>query len=156
MSMETIAQYLPKHPFFAGLDEETVSLLAGCAINVHLRPGEYLFHEGESADRFYVVRHGRVTIELRAPVGGGAVLDTAQEGDVIGWSWLIPPYRWMFDARATDETSAVSLDAACLRGKCEADPAVGFAVLKRVAATMAERLQSARVRLLDLYGEVHA
>ena len=80
------------------------------------------------------------------------VVDTAHADDVVGWSWLVPPYRWLFDARATEETSAIAFDGACLRGKCEADPAIGYALLQRVVQVMSARLQSARVRLLDLYG----
>ena len=80
--------------------------MAGCAVNVHFRAGQHLFHEGEPADTFYVIRHGRVSIEVHAPAGPPVVVDTAHDDDVVGWSWLVPPYRWTFDARATDETSA--------------------------------------------------
>jgi CRP-like cAMP-binding protein len=149
--MQTIAQYLPEHPFFSGLDEPAVVLLSGCARNVHFGPGEYLFHEGERADAFYVVRRGRVSVETRTPTGAVA-LDTAHDGDVVGWSWLIPPYRWTFDARATEETSTIAFDGECLRGKCDQDPALGLALLQRVVQVMAARIASARVRLLDLYG----
>ena len=150
--MQTIEQYLPEHPFFQGLDEQAVALLSGCATNVHLRPGQYLFHEGAPADTFFVIRSGRVSIEMRRPTEG-VVLDTAHEGDVVGWSWLVAPYRWTFDACATEETSAIAFDGQCLRGKCEADPALGYALLQRVVQVMSSRLQSARVRLLDLYGQ---
>jgi CRP-like cAMP-binding protein len=150
--VQTITEYLPHHPFFAGLDESVLALLAGCAVNTHFRPGQHLFHEGEPADTFYVVRHGRISLEVRSPAGPSVVVDSAHAGDVVGWSWLVPPYRWLFDARATEETSAISFDGACLRGKCEADPAVGYALLQRVVQVMSARLQSARVRLLDLYG----
>ena len=150
--VQTIDQFLPNHPFFAGLDDEAIALVTGCAVNAHLRPGEYLFHEGQSADTFYVVRHGRVAIQMRLPTEA-AVLDSAREGDVVGWSWLVPPYRWTFDAVATEETSLVSIDGACLRGKCESDPALGYALLQRVVQVMSTRLHSARVRLLDLYGK---
>ena len=149
--MQTIPQYLPEHPFFRGLDEPALEVVSGCATNVHFRPGDYLFHEGEPADAFYVVRHGRISLEIRTPTDA-VVLDTAHGGDVVGWSWLIPPYRWTFDARATEETSAVSFDGACLRGKCREDPVLGYALLERVVQVMSARIQSARVRLLDLYG----
>jgi len=151
MTVQTIAQYLPEHPFFAGLDPPALELAAGCAVNVHFRPGEFLFHEGDPADTFYVVRRGRVSIQMRTPTEG-VVLDTAHEGDVVGWSWLIAPYRWTFDARATEDTAAIAFDAACLRGKCEADATLGYALLQRVVQVMSARLHSARVRLLDLYG----
>lgn len=150
--MQTIEQYLPEHPFFAGLDEQAFALMAGCAVNAHLRPGAFLFHEGERANTFYVIRSGRVAIEIRTPTGS-VVLDTARDGDVVGWSWLIPPYRWTFDARATEDTRVIAFDGQCLRGKCETDPALGYALLQRVVQVMASRLQSARVRLLDLYGQ---
>ena len=85
------------------------------------------------------------------------VLDSAQDGEIVGWSWLIPPNRAKFDARATTDTSVVAFDAACLRGKCEADPGLGYALLQRVTRVMDRRLQSARLRLLDLYApEVRA
>ncbi|MGZ8744786.1 MAG: cyclic nucleotide-binding domain-containing protein [Nocardioides sp.] len=151
MTVQTIAQYLPEHPFFAGLEPAALELAAGCAVNVHFRPGEFLFHEGESADTFYVLRRGRVSIQMRTPTKD-AVLDTAQDGDVVGWSWMIAPYRWTFDARAVEDTTAIAFDGVCLRGKCEADASLGYALLQRVVQVMSGRLHSARVRLLDLYG----
>lgn len=155
MSTEDVAQYLPTHHFFAGLAPSTVEVLAQCATEATANAGEYLFREGEPADHFYAVRSGRIAIELHTPAGGGAVLDTAHEGDVVGWSWLVPPYRWAFDARATEPSAVVVFDAATLRTACDADPGVGYALARRVAQVMSHRLQSARVRLLDMYGEVH-
>ncbi len=150
--MQTIAEYLPQHPFFQGLDESVAALLAGCARNVHFRPGQHLFHEGQPADTFYVVRRGRVALEVHTPAGPAVVVDTAHEDDVVGWSWIVPPYRWTFDAHATEETSAIAFDGACLREKAAADPAVGYALMQRVVKVMSARVQSARIRLLDLYG----
>jgi CRP-like cAMP-binding protein len=149
--VRTIAEDLPTHPFFAGLDAEALATVAGCAVNMHARAGEYLFREGESADSFFVIREGRVALEMRLPTGG-AVLDTADQGDVLGWSWLVPPYRWTFDGRAVEDVRAVRFDGACLRGKCAADPELGYALLQRIVGVMSARLHSARVRLLDLYG----
>jgi CRP/FNR family cyclic AMP-dependent transcriptional regulator len=151
-TVQTIEEFLPGHPFFVGLDEQAIALMAGCAVNAHLRPGEFLFHEGEAADTFYVVRSGRVAIQMRLPTEG-VVLDNARDGDVVGWSWLVAPYRWTFDALATEQTSVIAFDGACLRGKCETDPALGYALLQRVVQVMSARLHSARVRLLDLYGQ---
>ena len=75
--------------------------------------------------------HGRVSMQMRTPTED-VVLDTAHDGDVVGWSWLIPPYRWTFDARATEDTSAIAFDGLCLRGKCESDATLGYAMLQRV------------------------
>jgi len=150
--MRTIEQYLPDHAFFAGLDAATLELVAGCATNVSLAAGEYLFHEGDPADQFFVVRRGRVSIEVHGPVDGTVVIDTADEGDVVGWSWLVPPYSCSFDARAAEATGVVAFDGACLRGKCEADSRLGYQLMQRVTQVMNDRLVAAQVRLLDLYG----
>ena len=151
MTVRTIAEYLPEHPFFAGLDPATLDLAAGCATLVHFRPGELLLREGDPADTFYVLRHGRVSLGTRTATHD-VVLDTAHDGDVVGWSWLVAPYRWTFDARATEDTTAITFDGECLRGKCQEDATLGYALLQRVVQVMSGRLHSARVRLLDLYG----
>jgi CRP/FNR family transcriptional regulator, cyclic AMP receptor protein len=150
--MHTMEEVLANHPFFAGLDPSAMQLIAGCASNVHFAEGEYIFEEGDAADKFYVVRRGRVAMQLQSPGQGAIVTDTMDEGEVLGWSWLVPPYRYFGDARAVTSVSATALDGACLRGKCEADPELGFQLLKRVTSVMYQRLQSTRIRLLDLYG----
>lgn len=152
MKTRSIADYLSGHPFFADLDAGSVAELAGCAINQHVRPGEYLFREGGNADHFYVITRGRIALELYSPATGPHVLDSAGEGEVLDWPWLIPPHRWFFDGRAVEQTSVVSLDAACLRGKCDSDPRLGYHLTQQAARTMSHRLQATRVRLLDLYG----
>jgi CRP/FNR family transcriptional regulator, cyclic AMP receptor protein len=152
MKTRSISEYLGDHPFFAGLDADSVQELAGCARNEHIRAGDYLFREGGTADHFYVIMHGRVTLQLFSPGHGPLVLDSAGEGEVLDWPWLVPPHRWFSDAKAVEPTSVVALDSACLRRKCEADPRLGYHFLQRVAHEMNQRLQATRVRLLDLYG----
>ena len=150
--MRTLAEYLPEHPFFADLGPEAMELIVGCAQNVHFRDGELLFRAGEQADTFYVIRRGRVALDIHDPQRGTLVIASPGEGEVVGWSWLVPPYRWLFDAPAATSVSAVALDGACLRGKCDRDPVLGYALMQRVAQVMLERLQDARLRLLDVYG----
>ena len=150
--MRTIEQYLPDHPFFSGLDADALAILAGCATNVSFAPGQFLFRTGQPADQFFVVRRGRVAIQVHGPAAGTMVVDSADTGDVVGWSWLVPPYSWLFDARAVERTGAVSFDGRCLRGKCEEDPRLGYELMKLVTQVMFSRLVAARVRLLDLYG----
>jgi CRP-like cAMP-binding protein len=152
MKTETLEELIGGHPFFGGLSPDAVRLMAGCASNVHFAAGEYIFSQGESASRFYVIRRGRVALEIHSPTRGPMIVDTMDEGEVLGWSWLVPPYRYFGDARAVTPVSAIALDGACLRGKCEADTELGYQLLKRVTAVMYRRLESARVRLLDLYG----
>ncbi len=150
--MTTMEELLAGHPFFAGLGASAAQLIAGCASNVHFAAADYIFSAGEAASRFYVIRHGRVALEVHSPTRGPLVIDTMDEGEVLGWSWLVPPYRHFGDARAVTPVSAIALDGTCLRGKCEADTELGYQLLKRVTTVMYERLESARVRLLDLYG----
>jgi CRP/FNR family transcriptional regulator, cyclic AMP receptor protein len=152
MHIESMEELIGRHPFFAGLGADTVRLMAGCASNVHFAAGDYIFTQGEAASRFYVLRHGRVALEIHSPERGPLIIDTMDEGEVLGWSWLVPPFRYFTDARAVTPVSATALDGACLRGKCEADAELGYQLLKRVTSVMYQRLQSARVRLLDLYG----
>jgi len=151
--MDTVEELLGSHPFFTGLGAATMQLIAGCASNVHFWEGDYIFGAGESAGRFYVIRRGRVALEIHSPGRGRLVIDTMNEGEVLGWSWLVPPYRYFGDARAVTPVSAIALDGGCLRAKCDSDAELGYRLLQRVTSVMYQRLQSARIRLLDLYGK---
>jgi CRP-like cAMP-binding protein len=152
--VETLDELIAHAPVFAGLGADDLTLIAGCAQNVGFDDGELLFREGEPADTFYVVRRGRVSLELHTPERGGLVIDTVEAGEVVGWSWLFEPYTWHFDARAAGPLRAIAFDGACLRGKCDDDKALGYELMKRFAQVMIDRLQHARVRLLDVYGGV--
>ena len=98
------------------------------------------------------MRHGRVVLETFVPGRGALTIETLEEGDLLGWSWLFPPYRWHFDARALDLVRAVAFDGACLRGKIDDDHALGYELLDRFSPVMLERLQATRLQLLDVYG----
>jgi CRP-like cAMP-binding protein len=154
--LETLERLLAEHDLFHDLDPRYVTLLTGCAANVRFDAGAFLFREGEPADRFFVVREGRVALEIAAPGRGPIVIQTLSEDDVIGYSWLFPPYRWRFDARAIEPTRALALDGECLRGKCDYDPVLGYEMMKRFAGIALERLQATRLQLLDVYGHVGA
>ena len=122
--MQTLDELVAESPIFAGLGQTQLELIAGCGSNVGFEAGRYLFREGDPADTFYLVRHGRVALETFVPGRGPLTIETVDAGDVVGWSWLFPPYRWHFDARALDVVRAVAFDGACLRGKCDDDPAL--------------------------------
>jgi CRP-like cAMP-binding protein len=154
--METIESLLRETPFFAGLAPEHVGLVSGCAANVHFFADDVLFREGEQADTFFLVRHGSVAIEMFVPGRGAVTIETIEAGEMIGWSWLFPPYRWHFDARALVPVRATSFDGACIRAKCADDPVLGYELMSRFAQVLMERLQWTRVRLLDLYGDDRA
>jgi CRP-like cAMP-binding protein len=134
-----------------GLDPAHLDLIVGCASNVRFNPGEFIFRAGQEANNFYVVRSGRVSVETFAPQRGAITIETVGDGELLGWSWLIPPFEWHFDARALNLTRAIALDARCLRGKCDGDPALGYELLKRFSQVMEQRLEATRLQLLDLY-----
>jgi len=148
----SMAEILAEHPFLGGLPRDGIALIVGCAQNVVFEGGEFLLSEGEAADTFYMLRRGHVAIEVHAPGRGPIVIETVGPGAVVGWSWLVAPYRWTFDARAIEPVGAVAIDGACLRAKAAADPALGYALLTKVSTELLGRLQATRLRLLDLYG----
>lgn len=150
--MENLERILSEHPFLSGLDAEHVALLVGCASNVVFQKGEFIFREGEPANAFYIIRHGNVQVETHVPQKSAIVIQTRESGEVLGWSWLVPPYRWHFDARATELTRAIALDGKCLRGKCEEDHDLGYEIMKRFTLIIAERLEQTRLQLMDVYG----
>ena len=150
--METIEGLLHAVPLFRGMTDPELELLAGCATNARFQEGDVLFGEGDAADTFYLVRHGTVALETFVPPRGSVTIETIESGEVVGWSWLFPPYRWHFDARAVTLVRATAFDGACLRGKCEDDSALGYDLMSRFAQVLIERLQWTRLRLLDVYG----
>lgn len=149
--MNPLESAFAEHPFFRELSEAHRRLIAGCASNANFAAGDYLFREGQRADQFYMLRHGKVAVEVFAGQRGPLVVQTLEQGDILGWSWIVPPHTWRFDARAVELTRTVSLDAECLRGKIEADHELGYQLLRRFAGVMTERLEAARLQLLDMY-----
>ncbi len=152
MEIEGLERIVREHPFFAGLDEEFIKLVCGCAKNVRFEAGQYVFHEGEPADQFYLLRQGRVALQIASPGRGAVTFQTLGEGEIVGVSWLIPPYRWTYDAKALELTRAIAMDATCLRQKCEADHDLGYDMMKRFMPVLIQRLQAARMQILDVYG----
>lgn len=149
--MEGLEQIVLRQPLFRGLEPRVAALVSGCARNVHFPEGHYLFREGTSADEFYLIRQGVVALEVQAPAQSPAVVLTLTVGELLGVSWLVPPYRWSFGARALDSVRAIGVDARCLRGKCEADHDLGYELLKRVTGLLIHRLHATRLQLLDVY-----
>jgi CRP-like cAMP-binding protein len=126
--------------------------IVGCASNVRFAEGAYLIREGEIANKFFLIRSGRVALEIDVSGRGGLRIQTVGPGEVLGWSWLISPYRWHFNGVAVMDTRVIALDAECLRNKCENDKHFGYEMLKRLAVVMEKRLEATRIQLLDLYG----
>jgi len=153
--MEGLEHIVKEHAFFAGLEDDFCKLVCGCAKNVRFEAGDYLFREGDAADQLYLIRHGKIALELTAPGHGAMTFQTLGEGEVVGISWLIPPYRWTFDAKALELVRAISIDATCIRRKCEADHDLGYELMKRFVPVLIERLHATRLQILDVYGGGH-
>ena len=152
METRTLEPILKEHPFFGDLAPQYLQLIVGCARNVRFKAGQGVFHEGDTANYFYVIRRGRIRLEIHAPGRGSLAIQTIQAGEVVGWSWLFPPYRWHSDAYAVEDTQAIEMDGACLRSKCEADHDLGYEMMKRFSSIISDRLQATRLQLLDIYG----
>lgn len=151
MSLKGFEQILKDHPAFMSFDEETRALLAGCAKNEQFAPGEMIYREGDPADRVFLLRRGDVSIEVSAPARKPIVIETAHPGDILNWGWMVPPYTCMSDARAQGAVSAVSLDATCMRGKCDANHALGYEMFQHWLPLVARRVRALRLQLLDVY-----
>ncbi len=149
--METLESVIAEHPFLKGLEPRYLEFLVGCASNVRFEPGQFVFLEGGEANQCYLIRQGKVTLEIDAPPRGTIIIQTLGQGDVLGWSQIFPPYRWKFSARAVELTRAIALDGKCLREKSEEDHDLGYELLKRFARVIQERLQATRLQLINLY-----
>ena len=149
--METLERILIEHPFFAGMAQQHMDLLVGCASNVRFDAGQFILREGGEADQFYLIRQGKTALEIYTPERGSITIQTLGAGDILGWSWLVPPYRWRFDARAIELTRALALDGKCLREKCESDCCLGYELLKRFSQVMVDHLNATRLQLLNVY-----
>ena len=149
--IEGLGRIVSEHPFFAGLGEEFKELIAGCAANVRCEAGEYVFREHEPADHFFLIREGKVELEFREEDQPTLIFQTLGEGEIFGESWLTAPYEFHFDARAVDRTRLISIDAECLRNKCEENNDLGWDLMKRFVPVLNSRLQAARLQVMDVY-----
>jgi len=146
--LEPLETRVGLHPFLVGLQPHYIKLLADCALAKQFAAGDYLFRQGEFANRFYLIEVGEVVLEALDPAGKSVVIEEVGPGKLVGWSWLFPPYVWHFDARATKPTTAIFFYGTILREYCAKDPSLGFELFKRMSQVMIERLQSARTRLI--------
>jgi len=148
------AELLAVHPFVVGMEESQVRCIAECLTTVtQFATDQAIFHSGGVARVLYLIRNGDVALEVAAPGAGTRIVATLHAGDALGWSWMFPPYRWAFDARALAPTEAIVIDGEKLRQCAAADHELGYQVVWRVAREMADRLQATRLQLLDVYGE---
>ena len=147
---ESISIRVALHPFLAGMNPTQLALLSDCAIAVHFKKGQTILREGEMANRFYLIESGKVVLESVEKSGNPLIIETIGAGDLLGWSWMFPPYAWNFTARATEPTDAIFFYGTILREYCERDPSLGYELFKRMAPVILRRLQAARKKMLSI------
>ena len=155
MEQERLAIRVALHPFLAALKREQLALLTDCAIPVHFATGQIVFREGEMANRFYLIETGKIALESSSAVGAPVAIETIGAGNLLGWSWMFPPYVWHFTARAVEPTEAIFFYGTILREYCERDPSLGYELFKRMAPVMIKRMQAARHKLLAIQSGVN-
>lgn len=140
-----------EHPFLKGLGRDQLTLMKDCALPAHFKTGEVIFREADAAERFYLITSGKVVLESGRGYGEPVIIETIGAGDLLGWSWMMPPYKWHFTARAIEPTEAIFFAGAILRQYCERDHSLGFELHKRMSVVMMKRLQAARKKMLALH-----
>jgi len=151
--MKRLEDIIAEHPFFKDLEPAYLALVAGCGQMAVYKAGEFLFKYGGDAEYFFLLRHGRVALELPCPGRDSYRFQTAGPGEVLGWSWLFPPHESQFDALVVEDARVIQFDGKCLRGKCDTDPALGYNLMKRFAQVMVQRFADTRLQLIDVYGK---
>ncbi len=146
-----VVEAVREHPFFHGFDPEFVHAICRQAVERHFAAEDLLAKEGSVAEVFYVVLEGKVALEIGAADNPHLTVQTVGPGEVLGWSWLVPPHRWRFDARALKPTRATALHAEVLRRTLAGHPAWGYQFLVRFMPVLAERLENTRIQLLDIH-----
>jgi CRP-like cAMP-binding protein len=149
MTDKTIEKELANHDFFLGLEPDFISFLADCATARRVDSDKTLFRHGNRADRFFLLREGCISVEVAAISGPPLLLQRLTPGGILGWSWLIAPYRWHFQARALEDSEVVEFNGDTILERCESQPAFGYELLKRFSGLMSSRLAVAHEKMMD-------
>ncbi len=144
-----LASSIAAHPFLKGLSSQHLQVLSDAAMLKDFAPGEIIFREGDPANRFYLIESGKVILETSGKDREPRLIQTISAGDVLGWSWLYPPYYWHFNARTTEPTKAIFFYGTRLREKCEENHDLGYDLMKRMAGIVINRLQATRQKMLE-------
>jgi CRP-like cAMP-binding protein len=147
---ESLQTRVALHPFLAGMNSRHLALLTDCAMAARFKKGQTILREGDFANRFYLIESGQVALESADGFRDPVLIETLGSGDLLGWSWMFPPYVWNFTARAVEPTTAIFFYGTILREYCERDPSLGYELFKRMAPVMLRRLQRTRRKLLSI------
>ena len=154
MNNQSITEYLSAHEFFSEFSDDVLKFLCECSSMREIKKGQILFLQGEHADKFYVVRSGRISLQMPAIMGPTLEIQAVDEDQVLGWSWLISPYKWNFQTKAEDDSELLQFDGAAILARCEQDPKLGFELVKKFAALMSVGLNAARLKMMDEWNPV--
>lgn len=150
--MKIIADILKEHPFFQQLSQENLIFIGSCAKNVVFHEGDILAHHGDPAELFYLIREGQISLILESPNHKPFLFQTLGANELVGLSWLIPPYLWTASAQVSHNTHAIAFNGKCIREKCEKDPRLGYLLMKHLVSVLVKREDATRLHLLDVYG----
>jgi CRP/FNR family transcriptional regulator, cyclic AMP receptor protein len=150
--MKSLESIIENHPFFKDLEPRFLELVTGCASNVRFETGSFIFRQNEEANQFYLIRQGKVALEVCPPNRDPVIVQTVSDGEILGWAWMVPPYNCHFDAQALELTRAIQLDGQCLRKKCEEDHSLGYQVLSRLIPIIGKNMEATQLQLTDIYG----
>jgi CRP/FNR family transcriptional regulator, cyclic AMP receptor protein len=145
--IEVTTSALGAHPFLRGMARNHLDVLTEVGADVTFPAGHQIFEEGGFASKFWLIQSGHVALDMNVPGQGRVVIDDVVMGELLGCSWLFPPYRWAFGAVCTGPVEAFEFDAAAIRARCAADPAFGYELQERLIRVIARRLQHTRTRL---------
>jgi CRP/FNR family transcriptional regulator, cyclic AMP receptor protein len=148
---EPMVARLRQHPLLRGLNHDQLVLLADCALTAEFGPGDVVFRQGDPARLFYLIESGKVILESGNDYGAPVIIETIGAGDLLGWSWMMPPYRWHFTARAIKPTRAIYFAGTILRYYCDRGQSLGFELHKVMSQIIMKRLQAARKKMLGVH-----
>ena len=154
MSNPSTTEYLSVHEFFYEFSDDVLKFLCECSSSREIKKGQFLFRQGENADKFYVVRSGRISIQMPAIMGPTLEIQTLGKDQVLGWSWLISPYKWNFQTRAEEDSELLQFDGIAILARCEQEPKFGYELLKKFAALMSVGLNAARQKMMEEWNPI--
>lgn len=146
-----LAELREQSALLQALSNTEVGLFESAATELRIAAGDVLFEEDGPADVFYIVVEGKIGLELTSPGKEPIVIQTLGSGDLVGVSWLFPPHRWSWRARAIVDSELAAFDATTIRSEMEQNRDLAWEVLSVVAGEVVDRLHRTRVQLLDLY-----
>ena len=149
MSNPSTIKYLSTHEFFSEFNDDDLKFLCECSSTYEIKMGHILFRQGETADKFYLIRNGRISLQMPAIMGPTLEIQTLDKDQVLGWSWLISPYKWNFQAKAEEDSELLQFDGVAILARCEQEPKFGYELLKKFAVLMSEGLNAARQKMMD-------